>query len=999
MRPLLARYCFECHGADLQEGDVQLDRLDADMVRGADADHWHAALDMINQGYMPPEGSNQMTDTERRRVVEWLTDSIAQARRVRTAIPEAEVRRLTREQYSNSLAALLHVPIEFGKGLPDEAKSKMGFTNSGGALVTSPLHVSYFESIARKALDKAIVTGGRPQPLRYRVTLGEGVGATGSAAEIDGYQSAPVPRQHVRVEVLDEDGGPRGASTPEEAQALQQLEANIGIGMRGSSGDRYRIVEDGMVLLSALPHREQAPKSWQGPSPNMKLLLRRCFPTEGPFITRVVASLARFDDALVTNELLQLRSDLAVVQLEEASGELIAPSDAIVLTAAECKQTKALALRGDALVPEDITRESFAEYEFVIEQEGLYHFDLVHPSAAADAMPSVSVYVDDSAQHLRVEGSQPGAGYAVTPLAHARLSAGAHRLRVGGKFFVGLREVVVTPLPEDHPAAQSLRDELERSSSQQGDSGNRSAALRAFLGNRTDDGMEYAEYDQPQVVDNPPDAPVAYEFRGYLENLPIPIVDDEESTPLSNIMIVGVWNDRLVKRPADIGVPILIRSIEFEGPHYPEWPPRSHHEILFDSPLRETDPVAYTREVLRRFLSRAFREQVSEDELDRYVAFWNASREDSDSYEESVKEALVAALCSPRFLYLSAPTPGRPDPQSAHAERLAYFLWNAPPDEELMRLARAGELRSRLREQTERLIADPQVGGFVEAFAADWLRLDRHSAMDVDVGRYPDYTRFVKRDMALETQHFIRHVLQSNLSLLTFVDSDFAMLNQNLAEFYGIDGVEGVHFRPTPVTPEMHRGGLLTQGAFLSGHSDGTQAHPIKRAVWLKSRILGSPPPPPPPNVPELDPETPGFQRLTLKEQLELHREKDSCKDCHRQIDPYGVVFENYDAVGRFQTTAKGRPIDARSELTDGTVVDGIDELKSYLLGAQSEAVVRSVVTHLYSYALGRDATFIDEPAIESIVETVIADGCRFQTAIVEIVKTSAFLGDDEGVD
>ncbi len=236
-------------------------------------------------------------------------------------------------------------------------------------------------------------------------------------------------------------------------------------------------------------------------------------------------------------------------------------------------------------------------------------------------------------------------------------------------------------------------------------------------------------------------------------------------------------------------------------------------------------------------------------------------------------------------------------------------------------------------------------------------------------------------------------VLRENLSLLTFVDSDFAMLNENLAEFYGIEGVVGTHFRPVPITPDMRRGGLLSQGAFLCGHSDGTQAHPIKRAVWLKEKILGSPPPPPPPNVPELNPETPGFEKLTLKEQLELHRSKASCVDCHRKIDPYGVVFEYYDAVGRYREQAKGRPIDAKSELPDGVVVDGVDQLKTYLLDSKRQEVTKSVVSHLFAYAVGRNVSFADEAEIERIVSRVAADDFHLQTAILAIVESPAFAG------
>jgi hypothetical protein len=282
----------------------------------------------------------------------------------------------------------------------------------------------------------------------------------------------------------------------------------------------------------------------------------------------------------------------------------------------------------------------------------------------------------------------------------------------------------------------------------------------------------------------------------------------------------------------------------------------------------------------------------------------------------------------------------------------------------------------------------------IRSFSEEWLRLDRHESMSTNVNEYESFTRFVKEDMKEETVHFVKYVLDNNLSIGNLIESDFAMLNQNLAEFYGIDSVKGNYFRPVNVDAELHRGGLLSQGAFLSGHSDGTQAHAIKRAVWLKSRILGDRPADPPPNVPELDPDTPGFEKLTLKEQLFLHRDKASCMDCHRKIDPYGIVFENYDAVGIFRTVSNEKSIDAKAELPNGKVVDGIDEIKAYILNEKRDDFTRSLVKHLFAYALGRDVTFVDEREIEAIVREVRSEDYKFQTIFEEIILSPSFRGE-----
>lgn len=1002
VRPLLDEFCFDCHNSDTREGDLALSELNPEMKFASDAERWHEALNRINLGEMPPEDELQPSDQQRREIVRWLTDSLDIARQSSKTQPKNSIRRLTKQQYSNTLADLLSLPIDFGKNLPDDPKSEMGFTNSAETLTVSSLEAEYYQAIAREALDIAVVPGERPEPKRYRATLGTNVGQGHHAAAIGGYQSGPIPSKHVRVEILDEDGQPKEGETKEEKAKLLNIERNIGIGMRGSSSDRYRITDNGLVLFSALPHQERVPKSWQGPSPNMKMLVRRCYPRGGPFVTRVVASLASVKDYTFLDGLTALRSIEPMVQLPGDSQEdsIVAPG-ATVLRADETLYSDQLVAQGKALVPRDITKPSMAAFEFNLPVAGYYQVDLVHPATVDDAMPSVSVWLDDSDQHLRLEASEaPRDQMVVTALAHAHINEGKHSLRLGGKFFVGIREVVLTPLPPDHEASKQLADELKttQASRPQGVD----ASLRAFIGTRTDDGMEYGEYDQPQVVSAAPGEWQTLEFHGRLENLPVPIFDETERSDLSNIMLVGIWNDHLVKDHSQCGVPVVIRSIEIEAPHYEVWPPQSHTDIFFEDPNQQSDRDTYTKAVLSRFMQRAFRREIATEEVDRYFAFWKSIRDEYPDYHEGVKETLVAILCSPHFLYIANPAAlpdavheksEQPPAEFALAERLSYFLWNSPPDTKLAQLAAQNRLTAELPAEVNRMLGDERVDRFVRSFCNQWLRLDRQQAMSVNVRKYPDYTRFVKRDMRLETYEFFRHTLREDLSLLTLIDSDFAMLNQNLAEFYGVPGVLGNQLRPVPISPDLNRGGLLSQGAFLTGHSDGTHSHPIKRAVWVKEKILGSPPPPPPPNVPELDPETPGFEKLTLKQQLELHRDKASCQDCHRKIDPYGVVFENYDAVGRYRTKAKGQPVDAKTELPDGTAINGVAELKSHILKHKRDDFTRSLVSHLLAYGLGRDLSFTDQPAIDQIVKRVRDQDYAMQSVIMEVVRSTTFSG------
>ena len=985
IRPIVETYCFECHGEEKQKGDMRLDTLHWNMMNGRDAERWHSALNVINLGEMPPKKKPQLKDEERRELVSWLSDNLQKAAIAKRKDNKSVMRRLTKAQYTNSLNELLEVSVNFGDVLPNDGKSKMGFSNNGNILQTSALHIDYYQKIAREALDKAIVFGSKPQSKRYKVTLGKNLGCGESGAEFGGYQTAPVNNEDLVVEILNGDGDPIQTTIESENDPLTRIKNKIGIGMRGSASNRYNIVKEGMVLNSALPAKEVTPKSWQGPSPNLKLLIKEDFPRTGDFAFRVEASKGYHSTAI--ERLIDLRNDQPA----------ITSSKTINIVAKDLQYNNDFVLKNKYwLMPKDVAQYVDVKFTYHIPKSGIYQIDLIHPYVSDDSTPSYRMSLLGRkkegiiGKRINMDVAMKYHKKITTPVTLVYLAEGEHQGTIGGKFFVGFSHIAITPLAQDDPLPKILEKEAIKDNS-------RYAAIdpsiQVFAGSRTDDGMDYKTFSESIKVTAPLGEVQNFEFTGRLENLPIPLGSDDVSGDLANIFTVGLWNNHLVKESSLKGPPLLIKSVEFEAPYYPVWPPQSHTNIFFDSPNKNLTKT-YAKEVISRFMQRAFRRPLNPGELNRYMSFWENIKDDFDRFEDGVKEVLIAVLCSPNFIYLFEPE--IPELEEAEdqfylASQLSYFLWNSPPDKTLTDLALEGDLVDELSEQIDRMIDSPKIAELVNSFTYEWLRLDRHKSMDVDVEAYEDFTRFVKEDMFEETYHFVQYVLKNNLSIMNFIDSDFAMLNQNLAEFYGIEGVEGNEFRPVTLNKNQKRGGLLSQGSFLSGHSDGVQAHPIKRAVWLKEKILGDHPPAPPPNVPELDPETPGFENLTLKEQLFLHRNKVSCMDCHQKIDPYGVVFENYDAVGRFRLTAKEKPIDAKSKLPDGTEIDGIQGIKDYIIELKKDNFTKSLVENLFAYALGRDVGFADEQEINNIVEEVIDDDYRFRTVIEQIILSPSF--------
>ena len=676
-------------------------------------------------------------------------------------------------------------------------------------------------------------------------------------------------------------------------------------------------------------------------------------------------------------------------------------SNAVTIHAKNLKKNEKFILKDKKwLMPKEFASWSEIEFSYDIPKDGIYKIDLIHPYVDSDVMPSYRVSLFGRKEHgivsKRLDVMKKTTNNEITtPVTLAYFSKGKHKGLVGGKFFVGFSKLVFTPISNDDPLPKILEEEEKKNNSEYLNS---NPSILAFAGSRTDDGMDYKALDNPIEVETPFGKSEIFEFTGMLENLPIPMGDSEVSGDLANILTFGLWNNHLVKESNLKGPPLLIKSVEFEAPYFPIWPPESHTKIFFES-INKSDDKKYAEEVIEKFMINAFRRPLNAGELNRYLDFWNNIKDDFVSFEDSVKEVLIAVLCSPNFIYLNQPK--EYDNESINdefylASQLSYFLWNSPPDERLIELASKDKLYNNLSKEIDRMIDNPKIKNFIDGFTFEWLRLDRHKNMDVDVNKYVDYTRFVKEDMFNETYEFMKHVLKNDLSILSFIDSDFAMLNQNLAEFYGINGVSGNEFRAVKLDKDQNRGGLLSQGSFLTGHSDGVQPHAIKRAVWLKEKILGDHPPPPPPNVPELNPETPGFENLTLKEQLFLHRNKASCIDCHMKIDPYGVVFENYDATGRFQQKFNGNMIDSKSILPDGNEVDGIQGIKDYILNFKTDEFTNSLVSNIFAYANGRDVGFADKNEINYIVDQVIKDKYSFRTLIKEIIFSSSFYKTDK---
>jgi mono/diheme cytochrome c family protein len=443
---------------------------------------------------------------------------------------------------------------------------------------------------------------------------------------------------------------------------------------------------------------------------------------------------------------------------------------------------------------------------------------------------------------------------------------------------------------------------------------------------------------------------------------------------------------------------LIIDSVDWDGPIVDSWPTAAHRRIFFGGETATKD-AAYAREIVSRFAESAWRRPVHPAEVDRLLKPVEKAQALGDSFEVAVKSGLMAALCSKNFLYLEEGTAAKTATQLNDwelASRLSYFLWSTAPDQHLLDLARSGKLHETetLRGEVHRMLKDPKAAIFSESFPRQWLQLRRVGMFPPDKVLYPDYDENLEESMVAETVSFFGDVLKRDGSLREFLDSDWTLMNERLARHYGVEGIRGDAMQRVSLQPDQHRGGLLTQAAILSLTSDGTRHRPVHRGVWVLESIIGRPPPPPPANVPALSTPDANAKKTTVREKLEQHRADPNCTACHQKIDPLGIAFDNYDAIGRWRTvetikdgTGADPALDPSGVLSDGRKFADSRELKQILL-ADIDKFAGAFTEKLATYALRRGVTFTDREELKRVVEQAKAGDYKL-ASLIEALATS----------
>jgi len=423
--------------------------------------------------------------------------------------------------------------------------------------------------------------------------------------------------------------------------------------------------------------------------------------------------------------------------------------------------------------------------------------------------------------------------------------------------------------------------------------------------------------------------------------------------------------------------------------------PESHKKIVKSTPSATVSIEQAASEVLKPLASKAFRRPATAQEVKRLADLVSDVIESGESYEGGLQAGLQAILVSPSFLFKveepTAPVAGQFPllTEFELATRLSYFLWSSMPDQELLVVANKKQLRDPaiLKQQIERMIKHKRSSAFVENFAGQWLTLRKLDQFSPNANQFPAWNEEIRDLARRETFLFFADTLREDKSIMRLLDADYTFMNNKLAKFYNIPGVEGEEFRM--VSTKGHRRlGLLTHASILAVTSNPTRTSPVKRGKWVLDNLLGTPPPPAPAGVPELDKaELTG----TLRQRMEQHRADPACASCHKLMDPIGLALENFDAIGRWRTLDFGQPIDTTGELPNGEKIAGPGDLIRSFSGKNSDKFVRCLSEKLLIYGLGRGLEYYDRCAIDKIQSKLIKDDYKFSTLIFEIVSSDPF--------
>ena len=1040
-RPLMQQFCLGCHSTAMQTGGLDLEGFATlAEVRGG-TEIWLKVLEMLDNGEMPPKYVKQPTPEQRVELREWVKRYLDAEALANAGDPGPVVlRRLNNAEYTYTIRDLTGVDLNPALEFPTDSAAGEGFTNTGNALVMSPALLRKYLDAAKKTARHAVLM---PDGFRFSrqatrrdwtdeslarirefyrefvdpTDLGAGL-AVGSTKYNRTGQAGRLPLEKYFAATLTERNAlTKGDRTIEAVAREHGLNARyLGTLWSSLSGSEPSILLDDLRSRWRSAGQRGAPAlaahvaAWQ----------------KGLWVFGPVGLMGRQGSSsrwmepvnpLVTEQDIRFKIPAA------ADGE-------------ERKEVVLWLIATDAGDGND--------HDFVVWK---------YPRLVANGGPDILLrdvrkVIRDSSPFQSASASNDSAEWGLDPamfgkhpngdaIDHASLCVHAPsviKIRLPARL-AAFREFVATALLEEKTGREGSVQVEVGTGTPTNKSGLLPSEVNASFSKLTQVFSDHRDvsFSRPILMDENNPArqriePALDEFRSlfpaalcYYQIVPVDeiltatlfyreddhlarlMLDDEQKARLDRL-----WEELHYVSQSPLmtftAMDLLLETMERNGAA-----DRSQHEALL--PLREpvhqraiefrqelVDTEPKQVDALIEFASRAYRRPLTEPEADQLRGLYRQLREQELPHDEAFRLTLARAFVASPFLYRLENAPvGTVSAEISDwelASRLSYFFWSSQPDEELRTLAAKGTLSTPevLVKQVQRMRTDARVRRLATEFACQWLHIYDFNFLDEKSEKYfPEFAN-LRGDMYEESILFFTDLFQRDASLLSLLDADHTFLNEPLARFYGIEGVEGASWRRIEGIRRHGRSGILGLATILAKQSGASRTSPILRGNWVSEVLLGERLPRPPQDVPQLPADETSTDGLTVRQLVEKHTSEPLCSSCHQRIDPFGFALEGFDAIGRRRDNdLAGRPVDTHTKLPDGSEIRGLTGLRDYLLEKRRQDILRQFCRKLLGYAIARELQLSDEPLITEMQQQLEKNDYRFSVAVEMIVRSRQF--------
>ena len=1042
VRPLMERFCLGCHSTALRVGELDLEqfRTLAEVRRGTRA--WLKVVEMLDNGEMPPEPAEQPAPEQRKELRGWIERYLHAEALAHAGDPGPVVlRRLNNAEYTYTIRDLTGVDLNPAREFPADSAAGEGFTNTGNALVMSPALLRKYLDAGKEMAQHAVLLpdGFRFSPHatrrdwtdeilaairgfygQFADTEDLGVGSAVGNVKVHGNTriglAGRLPlEKYFAATLAERDALTTGGKTIEAVARERGLSARYLSTLWSSlSGSAPSLLLDDLRSRWRQAKPQDAATlaadvaAWQrglwtfGP---VGLIGRKGGPSRwmeavNPLLTEQVIRFPMSEDLCEEEEVV-----ISLVATDAGDGN---DHDFVVW-----QEPRLVAPGRPEIYLRDI-RELYWDAGLVQPPNvpaGAAQWGLdpamfgKHPNGKTIGAASLFVPVP-SVVKIRLPGYLVAGRELVATVV---LDKG-----MGREGSVQVDVVVGTPtstsglLPSEvtvtfSKVTQVFSDHRDVSFRRPFLSAENSTAWRRIE-------WAFDEYrrlfpaalcfNQIVPVDEVLTLTLFYREDDHLARL---MLDEAQRSQLDRL-----WEElHYVSQSALLQVTALDLLLEtFEGNGVED---RSQYEAV--KPLRapfDRRAAAFKKELIADepaqvdaavdFAAQAYRRPLTDVEADELHGLYRRLREQEIPHDEAFRLTLARVFVAPAFLYrlenAAAGTSSAAVSDWELASRLSYFLWSSQPDDELRAVAAAGTLHTPgvLAKQTRRMLSDARVRRLATEFAGQWLHIYDFDSLDEKSEKYFPEFADLRGDMYEESIRFFTDLFQSDASLLSLLNADHTFVNERLADFYGIEEVEGTKWRRVAGIRQHGRGGILGLATTLAKQSGASRTSPILRGNWVSEVLLGEKLPRPPQEVPQLPADEIETDGLTVRQLVAKHTSVPLCASCHQRIDPFGFALEGFDSIGRRRDRdLAGRPIDTETKLPDGSEINGLAGLRDYLLETRRDAFLGQFCRKLLGYALGREVQLSDEPLLTEIEQRLAGNDYRFSVAVDMIVQSRQF--------